>query len=119
VDYGREDANPALPDPTRDAEWFATAVWAAIDVTPQVGIGLRGDYFNDMDGARTSGAPFTAPFPANLENKFGNVTLTLNVRAWENTLVRPEIRYDKSNVEKAFGDDDSQVTFSLSAAFLY
>jgi hypothetical protein len=118
-DYGTEDANPALPDPTDDARWWAAAVWAAIDVSPRVGIGLRGDYFDDMDGARTSGAPFTAPFPANPENKFGNVTLTLNVKAWENALVRPEIRYDKSSVDNAFGDDDSQVTFSLSAAFLY
>lgn len=118
-DYGQEDANPVLPDSTQDAEWWAAALWATVDFTPHVGVGLRADYFNDMDGARTSGAPFTAPFPANTENEFGNLTLSLNIRAWENALIRPELRWDKSSVEDAFGDDDSQVTFSLSTAFLY
>jgi hypothetical protein len=125
VDYGTEDANAALPVPDDDAAWFAAALWTTIDFTPRMGIGLRGDYFNDMDGARTSNAPFTAPFPANTGQKLGNGTLTLNIRAWENALIRPEIRYDKSSLDDAFGvnDDgagrDDQFTFSLSAAFIY
>jgi hypothetical protein len=125
VDYGTEDASEALPVPTNDAEWFAAALWATVDFTPEVGIGLRADYFNDMDGARTSNSPFTAPFPANTGQEVGNGTLTLNIRAWENALIRPEVRYDKSSLDDAFGVDDDgegrddQFTFSLSAAFLY
>jgi hypothetical protein len=125
VDYGTEDASEALPVPTNDAEWFAAALWATVDFTPEVGIGLRADYFNDMDGARTSNSPFTAPFPANTGQEVGNGTLTLNIRAWENALIRPEVRYDKSSLDDAFGVDDDgegrddQFTLSLSVAFLY
>lgn len=118
-DYGKEDSNAALPDPTRDADWWAVGGWLTIDMSPKVGIALRGDYFDDKQGARTSAAPFTAPFPGNLRNKLSSGTATLNIRAWENTLLRPEIRYDHSTVPGAFGDSNDQVTFGLSAAYIY
>jgi putative OmpL-like beta-barrel porin-2 len=118
-DYGKEDANAALPDPTRDADWWAVGGWLTLDMTPKVGIALRGDYLDDKQGARTSAAPFTAPFPGNLRNKLSSGTATLNIRAWENTLLRPEIRYDHSNVSGAFGDSNDQVTLGLSAAYIY
>lgn len=118
-DYGKEEANAALPDPTRDALWWALGGWLTLDISPKLGIGLRGDYFDDKQGARTSAAPFTAPFPGNLRNKLKSGTATLNIRAWENTLLRPEIRYDHSNIPGAFGDNNDQVTFGLSAAYVY
>jgi hypothetical protein len=118
-DYGTEDANAALPDPTSDAEWWAAGLWATYDFTSAVGVGLRADYFDDQDGARTSNAPITAPLPANTGNELTSLTATLNVRAWERTLVRPEVRYDHSTVPNAFGDSDDQVTFGVSAAYIF
>jgi len=118
-DYGHEDANAALPKPTKDAQWLAGGVWATYDFTPKWGIGFRADYLNDMDGARTSLAPFTAPFPLNTHNELTSVTLTLNCRQWVNLLLRPEIRYDHSSVKNAFGDTADQVTLGFSAAYLF
>jgi hypothetical protein len=118
-DYGKEDANPALPDPTQDAKWWAAGGWLIYDFSAKAGLALRGDYMDDEDGARTSGAPFTAPFPVNTRNKVSTGTATFNVRAWENVLVRPEIRYDHSSIADAFGDKNDQVTFGLSAAYIF
>ena len=119
LDYGREDANAALPDPTNDAEWWAVGGWLVYDFSPKLGLALRGDYLNDKNGARTSGSPATAPFPVNTGHMVSTGTATLNVRTWEGMLVRPEIRYDHSNVVDAFGKKSDQVTFGLSAAYLF
>lgn len=114
-DYGREQANAALADPTQDARWWALGGWVSYDVTPAVGVAVRGDYVNDANGARTSGV---LGFPVNTGQKFGSATATLNLRAWPNALVRPEVRYDRSTLP-AFAGQKDQVTVALGVAYLY
>lgn len=114
-DYGKEQANAALPDPTQDAQWWAVGGWVSYDVSASVGVALRGDYVNDENGARTSGF---LGFPANTGQQFGSGTVTLNVRAWPNALVRPEVRYDRSTLA-AFDGNKDQVTFAVAVAYLY
>src|SRR5438445_1080278 len=114
-DYGKEQANAALPDPTKDAQWVALGGWVTYDFASSVGLALRGDYVNDQDGARTSGV---FGFPANAGQKFGSGTATLNIRAWPDAVVRPELRYDPS-VRAAFAGKKDQVTFALAVAYLY
>src|SRR2546426_12710631 len=53
-DYGEEQANAALPDPTQDAKWWAAGAWVTYDFSSALGLALRGDYVNDENGARTS-----------------------------------------------------------------
>ncbi len=114
-DYGRERANAALPTPTQDAQWWALGGWMTYDLDKSLGLALRGDYVNDENGARTSGS---FGFPANAGQKLGSATATLNVRAWPNAIVRPEIRYDRSTLA-AFGGKDAQVTFAMAVTYLY
>src|SRR5213078_1854958 len=114
-DYGKEQANAALPDPTQDAQWWALGGWVTYDFNASVGLALRGDYVNDQDGARTSGV---FGFPANAGQKFGSGTATLNIRAWPDAVVRPELRYDRSTLA-AFAGKKDQVTFALAVAYLY
>lgn len=118
-DYGSEDANSALPNPNKDAKWWAVGGWAAYDFAPEWGLGFRADYFDDEDGARTSNAPFTAPYPLNTKNKIETLTMTVNCREWTNVLVRPEIRYDHSSVHNAYGDSKDQVSLGISTAYLF
>src|SRR5256886_1430779 len=54
-DYGTEQANAALPDPTQDAKWWALGAWVTYDFSGTVGLALRGDYINDENGARSNG----------------------------------------------------------------
>src|SRR5947209_2639333 len=119
-DYGKEQANAALPDPTRDAKWWAVGGWVTYDFSATVGVALRGDYLNDENGARTSLSPAGSPsaFPFNTGQKFGSGTATLNIKAWPNAVVRPELRYDRSTLA-AFDGKTNQLTLALAVAYLY
>jgi len=114
-DYGREQANAALPTPGQDAQWWALGSWFMYDFRPSFGLAVRGDYVQDENGARTNGS---FVFPANTAHKFGSATATLNIRAWPNAVVRPEVRYDRSTLA-AFGGKKDQVSVALGVAYLY
>jgi Putative beta-barrel porin-2, OmpL-like. bbp2 len=115
ADYGQEQANAALPDPTQDAKWWAFGAWVANDFSSTLGLALRADYVNDENGARTSNVLGFAP---NAGQKFGSGTATLNIRSWPNAVVRPELRYDRSNLATFNGKKD-QITVALGVAYLY
>src|SRR5881628_2853025 len=119
-DYGQEQANAALPDPTQDAKWWALGGWVTYDFSSAVGLALRGDYVSDENGARTSLSPVGSPsaFPFNTGQKFGSGTATLNIKAWPNAVVRPELRYDRSTLA-AFDGKKDQITVALAVAYLY
>src|SRR5437899_16509 len=112
-DYGKEQANAALPDPTQDAQWWALGGWVTYDFSATVGVALRGDYVNDENGARTSLSPPGSPsaFPFNTGQKFGSGTATLNIKAWPNAVVRPELRYDRTRLA-AFDGKTTQLTLA-------
>ena len=116
-DYGTEQANAALPDPTQDAKWWALGGWVTYDFSTTLGLALRGDYVNDENGARSSFNGLVG-FPANTGQKFGSGTATLNIRAWPGAVVRPEVRYDRSTLQ-AFAGKKDQVTVALGVAYLY
>jgi len=116
-DYGEE--SDAL-GPGRTAKWWALGGWVTYDVSPALSVALRGDYVDDKDGVRTSGV---LGYPANPGNQFGSGTLTLNLKRWDSALLRPELRYDRSNLE-AFTDSDGhphkdQLTFALGVSYLF
>jgi hypothetical protein len=96
------------------------SLWATYDLSPALTLALRGDYVDDKNGFRTSGV---LGYPANARNKFGSGTLTLNLKRWPSALIRPELRYDRSNLA-AFTDSDGglhkdQFTFALGASYLF
>ena len=116
-DYGEEQ--DAL-GPDLKAKWWGASLWAAYDVSPALTVALRGDYVDDKNGFRTSGV---LGYPANARNKFGSGTLTLNIKRWASALLRPEIRYDRSNLA-AFQDSDGgvhkdQFSFALGMSYLF
>jgi hypothetical protein len=116
-DYGTEQANAALPDPTQDAKWWALGAWVTYDFSGTLGLALRGDYVNDENGARSSFNGLVG-FPANTGQKFGSGTATLNIKAWPSAVVRPELRYDRSTLA-AFRGKKDQVSVALAVAYLY
>ena len=114
-DYGTEQVNAALADPTQDAKWWALGGWVTYDFSSSLGLALRGDYMNDENGARTSGV---LGFSPNTGQRFGSGTATLNIRSWPNAVVRPEVRYDRSTL-RTFNGKNDQVTVALGVAYLY
>jgi hypothetical protein len=114
-DYGQDED---LIGPDENAKWWGVGLWATYDVTPVVGVALRGDYVDDRDGARTSGV---FGFPANTRHKFGSATATLNIKAFPGALIRPELRYDRSNLAVYDETDpsESQFSFGLGASYVF
>ncbi len=120
-DWGKEKANANLPNPAADASWWAVGGWLATDLSPKANLALRADYLDDADGFRT-GAPPTGVlgFPASAggAQKLWTLTGTLNAKTWPNVLLRPEVRYDHSNLTP-FNGKNGQATFALSVAYQY
>jgi hypothetical protein len=114
-DVGREQRNSALPDSSRDATWWAASSWFVIDATPTMGVALRADYLNDANAARTGSAFALSGAP---QHRLASATATLNVKSFPGMLIRPEVRYDWSN-QRVFATHQQQVTFGLSAAYLF
>jgi len=114
-DYGQDQD---LVGPGENATWWGLGLWGTYDVTPALGLALRGDYIDDQDGARTSGV---LGFPANTRHKFGSATATLNIKAFPGALIRPELRYDRSNLPVYDESDPSkdQVSLGLGASYIF
>lgn len=115
-DWGREQANAALPDSTHAADWYALGMWASYDFTKRLGLALRADWLDDARGARTTAA-FTLP-PGGVRHELTSGTLTLNVRSWPNVLLRPELRLDHSNLAPFHGRSN-QLSGAFSVAYVY
>jgi len=117
ADWGKEKANTLLPDPTQDASWWAVGGWLASDLSPKANLAVRADYLDDAQGFRTSGV-LGFPASAGAAQKLWSATGTLNVKSWPNVLLRPEVRYDHSNLTP-FNGKNGQATFALSVAYQY
>jgi hypothetical protein len=102
-----------------DAKWWGAGLWGAFDVDPKLTLALRGDYMDDRDGVRTSGA---FGFPVVPSRRLGSGTVTLNVKSWPHALVRPELRVEHSNRDdfgNAGGLSPTQVTVGLAVSYLF
>jgi hypothetical protein len=123
ADYGREDAivptTAAEDGPTRSADWWGAGAWLTVDLLPTLGLALRGDVVDDRHGVRSNGFLFpTFAERPGTRHRFSSGTVTLNVKSWANVLVRPELRYDRSNLP-VYGARRDQVTAAFSIAYLY
>jgi hypothetical protein len=98
-----------------DAGWQAAGIWLRAPIGSEVDLALRGDVLDDANGARTSGA---LGFPAIDRQTLVGVTGTLIVRSVPGALIRPEVRYDRSDRE-VFDGRKEQWTFALGAALLF
>lgn len=86
--YGFEE-NVATGGDT--ASWYGFAHYLAHTLSGQLTIGLRYDYFNDVDGTRVFPR---AGFPANAPGAYHAVTLGANYVPHPNWTLRPAVRWD-------------------------
>jgi hypothetical protein len=111
ADYGIED--DAAPDGSQ-AQWYGVAVYAGYEISKMFTMNMRGEWFNDKDGARGLGTNVyeatlgvsIKPFP---DNALGS-----------NLVIRPEVRYDYAE-EALFdsGTDHQQFTVGVDAIFAF
>jgi Putative beta-barrel porin-2, OmpL-like. bbp2 len=114
-DVGREARNSALPDATQAAKWTAAGAWLVVDATPTIGVALRGDVFNDRNGARTSAA---YGLEDAVQHRLTSATATLNIKSFPSVMLRPELRFDHSNLN-VFNGKQRQITFGFGATYIF
>jgi hypothetical protein len=130
IDYGQEDqaavvgsaldldGNP-VPVISGDAQWWAAGTWFIYTPGEKWSVALRGDYLRDINGARTSQAPSSAPFEINTGQELCSVTLTLNLKPVKEVRISPELRWDHSSIDTAFSGHQDQITIGFGAAYWY
>jgi hypothetical protein len=97
--------------PGLDATWQGVASYVRFNPASRVGLTLRGELFDDEDGARTGTV-----------QKLKEVTFTPEVKVWRGFYLRGEVRHDLSN-ESVFDDKsgtkNNQTTFALNAFYTF
>ena len=82
-----------------EAQWYGLTHYLYYQMSPTTELGMRVEWFNDRDNARVLGI---ADGSATGED-YGAVTLGLNWQPCANVRLRPELRWDVSNVRPPFG----------------
>lgn len=78
------------------ARWYGINQYLIADLTDCLSIGSRFEWFRDHNNARVLGVPAEG-------GNYFNYTFGLNWRPMPNMVVRPELRWDWSNVTPPFG----------------
>jgi len=108
LDWGAEEN--AL-GPGRDGGWNGAAGYARFTVTEAFALSLRGEDFNDRDGARTG-----------VSQELSEFTVTPELRLGPHLLVRGDLRADRSServFEKSPGFTKTQRTASIEAIYSF
>lgn len=128
--YYANQAKAGVPTPAGNARWNGIAGYLIYDLNERWGARIRGEIFEDGDGA--SGFNSCLPVSASLAGTcFGGATpaqtlwettVTLQYKPVPDLITRLEFRYDKSN-KPVFQDegkaDSDQETLALEAIYLF
>ena len=105
-DYGSEQGTGKGGS---DSEWVGVAGYAHYDATDRLGLTVRSEIFDDVDGARTG-----------MEQTLFETTLTAGYKLTPAMETRLEYRYDASNHDGFFGpDEDNQSTIAAELIFTF
>lgn len=111
-DFGTEEAGKGstggFTPGSGNGKWWGFSGIVSQDITDSFGLALRGEYFDDHDGARIGVAAL----------HLWEITLTANFKIRENLLVRPEIRYDEGS-QDIFNGHNDQLTTAIDVAYLF
>lgn len=108
LDYGSEMGMLAN---NGNASWFGSAVYINIKMTEKFNLALRGEVFNDKNGARTG-----------LKQTLSEITITPKYQFSSNFALRGDIRLDNSNqfiFDKEGAIKKNQLTASINALYWF
>ena len=92
------------PEGGSSASWWGSAIYLNVDPSDMFGFTIRGEYFDDKNGAAGIG---TSLFDA---------TLSLDIKPAEGLLIIPEIRLDSAKDPLFFGHTETTTPTSKGAA---
>ncbi|MBL8115820.1 MAG: porin [Acidobacteria bacterium] len=107
-DYGKEKNGAG----SHDAQWTGFAAIARFNISGTFALSVRGETFKDRDGARTGAA-----------QRLTECTLTPEFKVKDRLVIRPEVRFDRSNestFEKSGGrTSKKQTTLALNTLYVF
>ena len=106
-------------------KWYGLNQYFFMDVSPTLTTGMRIEWFRDQDNTRVLQIPFESSVSG---GNYVGLTMGMNWRPSCNLIIRPEVRYDYSDVEAfGFGNDGvyddfterDQLTLAVDAIFRF
>jgi hypothetical protein len=99
-------------------------VWLGYDFTPKVGVALRAEYLNDVDGFGIKnvgfpGRPGSAITSTDPDGTVESVALTLNWKPVPNIKIQPEVRYDHTSYKGGFDGKRDRVIVGAGVSYLF
>jgi hypothetical protein len=112
ADFGHDDMNPTIVTGD-DANWWMFVGYLRYDHNKWFSMNVRGESFDDSDGARTG-----------FRQHMWEITMTPEFRVHKHLVVRPEYRHDESNVDSFAASTsgrlvNAQDTFAVNALFFF
>jgi hypothetical protein len=111
-------------DPAPSAKLWSVGAWVTYDLTPSLGLALRGEYLDDKDGfginglslPGRAGSAITSPDP---NGNLASLTLTLNYKPFPNVKIQPEVRYDHTSYAGGFDGKENRVILGAGISYLF
>ncbi|MGE3309986.1 MAG: outer membrane beta-barrel protein [Limisphaerales bacterium] len=105
-----------------DSVLWSIGSWVWYDFTTKVGLALRADYLDDVDGGglrgiNFPGRPNSAIMSTDADGAISSLTLTLNYRPTPSVKIQPELRYDHTSYSGGFDGEDDR--FIIGAGITY
>jgi hypothetical protein len=106
------------------ADLWSVGGWFGYDFTAKVGLALRAEYLNDVDGFGLKGVGFpgragSAITSPDADGDVASVALTLNWKPVPNIKVQPEVRYDHTSYQGGFDGKRDRVTVGAGVSYLF
>jgi len=118
------NANPGSIGAANDGAYWSAGAWLGADLTDKVRVALRGEYLGDPTGFMSGFVNTPSGWPGALYG-FGHgqdlesVTLTLDYKPVATIKIQPEIRWNHSNNDLAFGIKKDQVIVGMGATYMF
>ncbi len=97
------------------AKWYGFNNYFFFEINPMLTFGIRAEWFRDQDNFRVLGIPLASSVNG---GNYASVSLGANWRPKCNLIVRPEIRFDRSDVSRPAWVSKGRSTISLKTTSL-
>jgi len=111
-------------DSGADADLWSIGAWLTYDFTPKIGLALRAEYLDDVDGYGIKGVGFpgrpgSAILSPDADGTVTSVALTLNWKPVPHIKIQPEVRYDHTSYTDGFDGKKDRLMIGAGISYLF